>query len=111
MASTMLNNVINEVEDYGSGFSNWLDLMLNFVYPFYEIVIVGENTKHLISELNKHYIPNKIIAGLISDKSKLKLFKYRLTQNDSLIYVCQKNHCLAPVKTINEVIKIIDIKS
>ena len=29
-AMTMLNNVKPEIQEYGSGYSNWLDLMLNY---------------------------------------------------------------------------------
>ncbi len=42
-ATTMLNNVKPEMKTYGSGFSNWLDLMLNYTNPFYEVAIVGKD--------------------------------------------------------------------
>jgi uncharacterized protein YyaL (SSP411 family) len=106
---TMLNNVKPEIKDYASGFSNWLDLMLNYTNPFYEIAIIGKESLSLTSELNKTYIPNKLIAGSASENS-LPLLDKRYAQNETLIYVCENNTCKLPVRELKEAIKIIQKK-
>ncbi len=103
---TMLNNVKPEIQDYGSGFSNWLDLMLNYTHPYFEIAFVGKDALSKISELNKRYIPNKLIAGTALN-SNLPLLKNRYSQGETLIYVCVDNACKLPVKTADEAIKLI----
>tara|TARA_R110000868_G_scaffold44318_5_gene148188 strand:- start:15794 stop:17827 length:2034 start_codon:yes stop_codon:yes gene_type:complete len=105
-AMTMLNNVQPEIKDYASGYSNWLDLMLNYTQPFYEIAIVGQEASVKISELNKSYIPNKLIAGSISE-NKLPLLENRFNPDETLIYVCVNNACKLPVTDVDDAIKLI----
>src|SRR5690554_5305643 len=58
-ATNMLNNVKPEIQDYGSNYSNWLDLMLNYTQPFYEVVVAGPNAHEKINKT--HEIGNKTI--------------------------------------------------
>ncbi len=106
-ATTMLNNVTLEMHEYPSGFSNWFDLMLNYTNPFYEVAIVGKEAKEKITELNKAYIPNKLIAGSTKD-SNMPLLENRFTPDDTYIYVCVKKACKLPVTETKEAINLIE---
>ncbi|NNC51213.1 MAG: thioredoxin domain-containing protein [Flaviramulus sp.] len=106
-ATTMLNNVKPEMQDYPSGYSNWFDLMLNYSNPYYEVAVVGENAKQKIADLNKTYIPNKLIAGSTSENS-LPLLENRFNPNNTLIYVCVNKACKLPVSEVNDAIKLIE---
>ena len=105
-ALTMLNNVKTEIKDYASGYSNWLDLMLNYTNPFYEIAIVGKEASSKILEINKSYLPNKLIAGSITDKN-LPLLENRYVPNKTFIYVCVDNTCQLPVVHVEDAIKFL----
>ncbi|OUR91509.1 thioredoxin domain-containing protein [Flavobacteriales bacterium 34_180_T64] len=107
VATTMLNNVKPEILTYPSSYSNWLDLMLNYTEPYYEIAIVGDDVMQKISKLNTYYIPNKIIAGSKIDNS-LPLLKNRYIEDETLIYVCVNNACKLPVSNVNEAVKLIE---
>ena len=74
----MLNSVNPELEKYPSFFSNWLDLMMNFTNPYYEIAIVGQVALIKVKEFNKYYIPNKLIAGSLKE-NQLPLFENSTT--------------------------------
>ena len=105
-ATRMLNNVKPEMATYGSGFSNWLDLMLNYSNPYFEVAIVGANAMQRTKELNEHYIPNILIAN--STKSgDLPLIKDRFLESETLIYVCVNNSCKLPVSSVDEALKLI----
>jgi len=93
----MLKNVSVEIKEYPSGFSNWLDLLLNFQNDFYEVVIVGKDVSEKVKEFNKHYLPNKIIAGSKGENSG-PLFENRYSPDATLIYVCVNNACKLPVE-------------
>ncbi len=93
----MLKNVSVEIEQYPSGFSNWMSLLSNFQSDFYEVVIVGKNALEKVKEFNKHYLPNIIIAGS-KVESEDPLFENRFVQDETLIYVCVNNACKLPVK-------------
>jgi uncharacterized protein YyaL (SSP411 family) len=105
-AVTMLNNVKPEIQQYGSGYSNWLDLMLNYTFPFYEVAIAGEDVFAKISELNTTYIPNKIIAGSPQNNT-MPLLKNRYLENETLIYVCVDNTCKLPVSEVENAINLL----
>ncbi|TWO33764.1 thioredoxin domain-containing protein [Seonamhaeicola sediminis] len=104
-AMIMLNNVKYEIQEYASGYSNWLDLMLNFTNPYYEIAIVGPDADKKIKELNKTYIPNKLIA-VSTAESKMPLLVNRYNPDKTLIYVCINKACKLPVLEVNQAIAL-----
>ena len=104
----MLNNVISDMENYGSGYSNWLQLYSNLTSDFYEVAIVGKEALTKLKELNQNYIPNKIIAGSIY-KSDSPLLKNRYTKNKTLIYICVEGSCKLPVDDVKKATSQIDI--
>lgn len=105
-AMIMLNNVKPEIQSYGSGYSNWLDLMLNYVFPYYEVAIVGNDVFSKLTELNTSYIPNKLIAGSNKENSS-PLLKNRYQENKTLIYVCVDNSCKLPVSEVEMALRLI----
>lgn len=109
ISKQMLKNVLSEIEQYPSGFSNWLDLLSNYQNDFYEVVVVGEKASEKILELNRHYLPNKIIAGSRSENSG-PLFENRFVKGETIIYVCINNTCQLPVEETNIAIKSITNK-
>ena len=106
----MLNNMRPDFEDYGYNHSHWLNLMLNFTNPFYEIAVVGENAKEKIKELNQYYLPNTVITGS-KQESHLPLFKNRYVEGETFVYVCVNNACKLPVTTINLALKEINYEN
>ena len=78
--------------------------MLKTAYPFYEIAVVGDDAKILLSQLQQHNLPNTLIVG--SDKnSELPLFKGRYADDGTYIYVCQDHTCKLPVSTAEEALE------
>ena len=105
-ATAMLNNVKSEILAYPSGFSNWLDLMLNYTDNYYEVAIVGDAALDKIKALNKTYLPNKLIIG--SEKENdLPLLKNRYVEDETLIYVCVNKACKFPVSEVEKAIEFI----
>ncbi len=107
ISENMLHNMKSQIQSYPSGYSNWLDLMLNFTFDFYEMVVVGHEAEKKIQELHQIYIPNKLLAGSTSD-SEMALLKNRFTDDETLIYVCVNNACKYPVNEINDAVNLLD---
>ncbi|WP_445738104.1 thioredoxin domain-containing protein [Mariniflexile sp.] len=105
-AITVLNNVKPEIQEYPSSYSNWLDLMMNYAFPFYEVAIVGDDAKEKLFELNKTYIPNKLIAGS-TDENNLPLLENRYNPKETFIYVCVNKACKLPVTDVNKAIELL----
>lgn len=106
MARSMLNNVHPKITDNARYFSNWLDVMLNFTNPYYEVVIVGKEAKQRLTELNKNYLPN-ILISYSEKKSTLSLIENRFVNDETFIYVCLNNTCKFPVETITETLELL----
>jgi len=103
----MINNLQMDMERYGASYSNWLDLLLNYTNPYYELVVVGSNADQVLTELHQNYIPNKLIAGS-TGTSNQEIFKGRYLEGETLIYVCVNNACKLPVRSVDEALKLID---
>src|SRR5581483_5100745 len=58
----MLHNVKPNMIRYGSGYSNWAQLLCWQVYPFYEVAISGPFAIERLNELNNFFVPNVLIA-------------------------------------------------
>jgi uncharacterized protein YyaL (SSP411 family) len=96
VATQMLKNVQAEMEQYPGGFSNWLDLLSNYQSNYYEIVVVGDEAHEKVKEINKIYLPGKLIAGS-TIPGELPLLKGRHLEGKTFIYVCVDNTCKLPV--------------
>jgi len=97
----MLDGITEEMKTYGSGYSNWGCLALNFIYPFREIAIVGNHVNEKLLALNKQGLTNTIFAPS-TGASNLPLLKERFVAEKTLIYVCENQTCKVPVETIEE---------
>lgn len=107
ISEKLLKSVINEIESYGPGYSNWACLLLQYLKPQIEVVIVGKSVNENLVALYKQSPPNVIFA--LSDKtSDLPLLKNRYVEGQTLIYVCKNNSCLLPTETVTEALKQIE---
>ena len=91
-------------QKYPSSFSNCGILIMNHLFPFHEIVIVGKGAGEKLKELNQHFIPNKIFAGS-KIESQMPLLQKRFNENNTLIYICVNKTCLLPVEESNDAFK------
>ena len=105
-AEKMLQSIQNKIPEYPQSYSNWLDLMLNFTHPFYEIAITGKNYKSKSAYFIKEYIPNTVLAAG-NTTSNLALLKDRLVDGKDLIYICQKGSCQLPLESETEARQLI----
>lgn len=106
ISQQMLTSVQTEINNYPQGYSNWLDLQLNFSHPFYEVVICGTGAEEESTALNAHFIPNKLLAGT-SQPSDLPLFYNRFEKGKTTYYLCTQGACNLPETELSEVISSI----
>jgi len=104
IAEQMLQNVKPSLEKGPSWYSNWLELALYQSYPFYEVAIVGNDAEAKRVELERHYMPNKM---LVSGKTEndLPLLENRLVEGETRIYVCVDKACQMPVDEVVDAIE------
>jgi uncharacterized protein len=98
-AIQMLANVYDQIQNYGSGYSNWAILAMNIIEPYYEIAVTGPEWKSKLNSLNTHYIPNKLLMG--GNKGNLPLLEGKFS-DETTIYVCVEKVCKLPVSNVDE---------
>ena len=107
IANQMLKNLKNEVLETPSGYSNWMQLMLNYSRPFFEVAITGKNVDTIKKEILGYYIPNIIIAGSKKENNSIPLLENKFIEDETFIYVCNLGTCKLPQKNLIEAIKLI----
>lgn len=103
-AQQMLKNMNDGLMRSPSGYSNWLELYLNYSNPYYEVAIAGQEAKIKLEEINRFYNPNILIAGTTKD-SKLPLLDSKFNEEDTYIYVCVNGSCKLPVIDTEQALK------
>ncbi|MDX1427601.1 MAG: thioredoxin domain-containing protein, partial [Salegentibacter mishustinae] len=104
LANKMLKTVQPQIKTYPQSYANWLDLMLNFVNPFYEVAITGKNAISIKKELEQEFLPHTIFAGGVK-ASEISILKNRFKNDKDLIYICSDAKCDLPKDSVEESIK------
>lgn len=108
----MLNNIKAYLLQYPSNYTNWASLLIWHSYPFYEVVVAGFQAEKKRKEVNEYYLPNKILAGLASERpSCIPLLSNRFESGRTLIYICKNRTCNLPKEDVKEALKEIIIAS
>ncbi len=107
ISEKMLKAVNSQLIDYPQGYSNWLNLQLNFSNNYYEVVVMGPNALSHITEFNKNFLPNVLIAGSEIEDDTLPLLQQRFKEKKDLIYVCTHGACQLPVTSVEAALKMI----
>jgi len=101
-ASAMLATMRESVERYPLSFERWAAAMMNEVYPLHEIAVVGDNAAEKALEIQKEFLPNKVIAAAVIPDEEMPLLAGKTGQSDALIYVCRDFACQRPVSDLSE---------
>lgn len=101
-ASSMLVAIRETLEKYPLSFERWASAMLNEVYPIQEIAIVGKNAFEKALEIQRGFLPNKVIAASRLPDDTQPLLAGKPGAEDALIYVCRDFACQKPVSTIED---------
>jgi uncharacterized protein YyaL (SSP411 family) len=102
ISAQLLRNVVSPIAKYGSSYSNWAMLLMNELFGIYEIAITGEHAGQKRTELEKKYIPNKIMLG--GKKGSLPLLQDKFAAT-TRIFICKNKTCGLPSENIEEALK------
>ena len=102
-ARQMLMNIYDGMEQYGSGYSGWGSLLLQFTCPSFQLAMVGNDVHEMHQALLKDYLPHAIFCGG-SDLSVPVLQDKSIT-DETMVYVCTDGACLMPTSKLDEVRK------
>lgn len=97
LSKQMIKNMINDIENAPSAYTNWLSLYMNYSNPYFEIVVSGPDVFNKVNELHKTYLPNTLMAGS-KEKNNLPILNNKFNEAETYIYVCVEGSCKLPVK-------------
>jgi uncharacterized protein YyaL (SSP411 family) len=106
IAQLQLNNIKSDMPSYGSGYSNWAILMLNYIAPFYEVAIVGTQAVQKALDFKQYYTPNGLLLGSTTD-SPLPLLQNKMLEGQTTFYLCQNKSCRLPTTELPAVLDLI----
>ncbi len=102
ISAQLLRNVMPFMAKYASAYSNWAMLLLDEIVGVNEVAITGEDFENYRIELEKNYIPNKIMLG--GKKGSLPLLQNRFG-SATQIFVCKDKTCGLPVTNVADALK------
>lgn len=102
VSSQLLRNIFPHMKKFGSSYSNWFMLLLDEVFGVYEVAITGENAELLRVDMEKRYIPNKIMLGGKEGSLPLLMGKFGPATQ---IFVCKDKTCGLPANDISGALK------
>ncbi len=91
---------------YPMAYANWCSLGIETTSPYYVIAVAGQDAMERLQELDRHYLPNSIIACR-KTPTGLPLWQGKFVEGKTLIYICYGEACLAPVETVDEALSLI----
>jgi hypothetical protein len=111
-ARQMLANVYDGMEMYGSGYSNWAQLLNHEVFGLYEFVVItstgsvtATNSDSIIAEIQSRNLP-KILLARSDGKSTLPIFDEKDPGKETLIYVCKEGTCFLPTSHVDDAVDL-----
>ncbi|MDB5272753.1 MAG: hypothetical protein JWO58_1120 [Chitinophagaceae bacterium] len=107
-ATAMCQRMTHMIKTESSYLTNWADLALWIKGPFLEVVIMGPKALSYAIEINRSFLPFKLITGSESADSSLPLLENRTNPDENTyIYICNNAACLRPVATVTEALILI----
>lgn len=112
LSNNMLSRVKKHLPTAPRDLAHWAGLLSMYTYPTAEIVVVSKRPEEALKALNKHYIPNKVIAGKRPEyESKIPLLEGRILMNDqTTYYLCYHKTCQLPVNSVDELLEQLNNK-
>jgi uncharacterized protein YyaL (SSP411 family) len=98
----MLAKIANMIKTEPQYLTNWAMLYSFHTYPTIEIAIVGRDFHEYAQEIQRNYIPNKVIAAAEHPGDQPLLQSRTAIDGKTTIYVCYNKSCKLPVHTVKE---------
>ncbi len=107
-AGGMINPLTGLIEKYPTSFGSWIAVYYDIFSNPYEIAVVGERYRDMISDILSNFLPNRILQSAANDHSEFPLLANRYVKNKTFIYLCRHYSCLQPVENVIDLMQRIE---
>ena len=99
-SNKMISSVKELINENINAYSVWGNNILNKVEPFFEVAVIGPNSKKITDNISSYFTPNTLVVQS-STESEIPLFIDRFFEDETYIYVCQNKVCQRPETKID----------
>ncbi|MEP7318068.1 MAG: thioredoxin domain-containing protein [Panacibacter sp.] len=104
----MVQSLGKAIIRHPTSFGIWALQMQQITSGIHEIAISGANADALLQEVNKIYIPHKLIQSATKDAGEFPLLAGKLTNPEqTFIYLCRDYSCAKPVTTKEDLVLLL----
>lgn len=109
LSRQQLANVYDGMERYGSGYSNWAQLLVWMTSTYHEVIIIGDRATEYLLEFRKHYHVASLFAG--GKTCQLPIATGKTVEEGTTIFVCYKGTCLMPTSSVEAAMNQLNLSS
>lgn len=106
ISEKMVSAMKDQALKYPASFANWASLLTDRAFPFYTIVIAGDEAPEKAREFRSKYLPDCFILAS-RNHSELPVFMNRFVDGITMIYVCSGKECKLPTTSVEEAFKML----
>jgi uncharacterized protein YyaL (SSP411 family) len=107
-AEQMVGSLSQAIIRYPTSFGNWANLMLEMNAGTNEITLLGPGVQELHQQVLELYVPHKVLMASKDTNDRYPLLRNKTPESIPLIWLCRNYTCALPVKTLNELISLIN---
>jgi len=104
---SMLQQMGETVQKHPSSFAHWAVLLQRLAAGPKTVVSSGDEGGIHHSELQKRFLPHCFLLTSEKEISDLPVLKGKNFSGESLIFVCTREACLAPVRSVEDCLRVI----
>ncbi|MCO5247968.1 MAG: thioredoxin domain-containing protein [Chitinophagales bacterium] len=98
----MLQNILDDVIEYGTFYAEWASLLWEQTYPYFETVLTNNVQEQSLQILHENYLPQ--VLWMATQKNQSTWIPLLSEKKPPYIYVCRHQTCQAPMSKTQEVL-------
>jgi len=101
----LIGSLENAIVKHPTSFAVWASVLQTVVKGQTEIIITGQQAKSYLDQINKRFLPNKIIMAAKTNLGDFPLLNGKSFEVErDLFYLCNDNTCKPAFYTVNELL-------
>lgn len=98
----LLHRVQKSIGQYPLSFGNWALLLLRYVFPTRQVVIIGDKSEQFAQQIMPCYEPLRILISSPCSCESIPLLSGKKNDHITRIYLCENNTCYAPLESVEK---------
>jgi len=107
-AEDMTTHLAQMITKYPVSFGYWASIFQNITEGVNEIAVTGPGPKSMLAEVNRLYVPGRVVQSASEPLENFPLLRGRVAENgQTLLYLCKNYQCKLPVNNIEDLKRLL----